>query len=265
MISIYVIEAITVTISVTIPKLSIVANLEARGSRGGVIIFENSPDAYSMLKLFKSIVPRPIGFSVAPLLYEKMEVRTDFTFFLEGGYRGINLVILEGAEHYHRPSDTFENLDKSTARQYLATVLALADYAANNSPEQLHLPSKGAVFFPFLPGNLVLLSFSLAYLLCAAACLLAFAYIAFQYKKQRLEISFSIILLIALAALSIISAIFLHSGSYLFWLPLLVMSVCMFLKKWPAVFRIAQMFTGITALLLWVPLVYLVLVMIAAG
>ena len=246
-------------------RIDMVINLEARGTRGGVIVFETSLEAYSVLRLFKRVTARPIGFSVAQAIYDRMHVRTDFTFFKEHGYKGINLVILEGAEHYHRPSDTIENLDKATAWQYLSIVLALADYAANNSLEELRMPSRRAVFFPFLPGNLVLLSFVLAYFLCAIACFLAFAYIAFQYKKQRLKISFSIALLVALAVLSIISAIFLHSGSYLFWLPLLVMSVCMFLKKWPAAFRAAQMLTGITALLLWVPLFYLVLVMIAAG
>jgi hypothetical protein len=240
-------------------KVDMAINLDARGNRGGMILFETSPKAYSVVKLFKKLATRPIGFSVAQLIYGKMDVRTDFTAFLEHGYRGINLVILEGARYYHSPLDIFENLNRSTAWQYLSTSLALADYAANNSLAELQGLSRQAIFFPFLPGNLVLLNFTLAYLLCTAACFLALAFILYQYKEKQLKASFTTILIPALILLSIVSTIFFHPGSYMFWLPLFAISTSVFLKRWFIAYTIAKILAGVTVLLLWVPLVYLVL------
>ena len=87
--------------------------------------------------------------------------------------------------------------------------------------------------------------------------MLAFALMVYQHKNRELKVSFSTIGILVLALLSILSAIFFHTGSYLFWLPLFAVTVTAFLKKWIIAYRIAEVLSGITALLLWAPLLYL--------
>ena len=244
--------------------IGMVVNLEARGNRGALLLFETSPKAYPLLQTVLRSGAKPVGFSWAAAVYEMMPNYTDFTAFLEHGYQGINLAAIEGAEHYHQPTDTFDNIDRSTAWHYLHTTLALADYAANNPLDGLRAAPSEAVYFPFLPGNTVLISGVAAYVLCAAACALALAFGVMQAKNRRLKVSFSTVLMALLVLLSIGSAIFFIAGSYLFVIPLLAMAVTSFLKKWPVAHTVAQMASGVVALLLWVPSLYLLWVSLIA-
>ena len=252
-------------------RIDMIINLDAQGNSGGLILYETSQEAYAMLNVFRRAVPWPIGFSMGAAVYSQINTSTDFTFFNKYGWSGVNLAIIEGLRHYHRPTDTYENLNRSTAWHYLTTVLGLADYAANNSLEeslenslQGHGRSSDAVFFMLLPGNMVLLSYLWANILCAFACLLAFAYFVYEYKTRWLRASFSSILTIFLFALSISSVLFLHAGSYLFWLPLLVFTITAFLKKWETVHRIAQTLSKVIVMLLWAPLLYAFFVLVPA-
>jgi len=237
-------------------RIDMIVNMDAQGNSGGLILYETSPNPYAMLNVFRRAVPRPIGMSVGAQIYAWMNTSTDFTFFKRYGWSGINLAIIEGLERYHTPTDTYDTLNRSTAWHYLTTTLGLANYAANNPLDELRAPSTRAVFFTLLPGNLVILSYLWAYILCAVACLLALAYIVLSRKKKRLKASPQIIVMLTLIILSIISAIFFHTGSYLVWLPLLAMSICAFLEKRPAAYRVAWMLSLIITLLLWVPLIY---------
>jgi len=239
-----------------------IVNLEAQGNSGGLILFETSPNPHSMLNVFRRAVPRPLGFSFAQTIYEAMRTYTDFNFFRQYGWRGVNLAIIDGHEHYHRPTDTFENLNRNTAWHYLTTALGLADYAANNSLERLGARPRRAVFFPFLPGNMVVISYPWAQVLCALAIVLALAFFVYERKIKKARLTFGSIYLLFLAALSVVAAIFLPTAGYLVWLPLLAMLITAFLKRWAVAYRVAQMLSRVTTLLLWVPLVYLIVLVL---
>ena len=240
-------------------KIDMFVNIDAQGNSGGLLVYETSPKSYGMLDIYRKTVTRPIGFSVAAAIYSAMGTYTDFTFFSEYGYRGINLAIVEGYENYHQPSDNYENLDTSTAGHFLSTTLSLAEHAAKNSLDSLDGQSTETVFFPFLPGNMVLISHTLAYILCALACTLVVAYLIYESKNKRLKASFSTIHMLLLTALSVVSAIYFHAGSYLFWIPLFAMTVTAFLKKWTVAYHVAQMLSRTITLMLFVPLIFLVL------
>jgi len=238
-------------------KIDMVINLEMRGNSGGVLLFETSPYSYQMMKTVIKSGAKPIGTSWAVDIYRRMPNNTDFTAFLAHGYQGVNFAGIEGVKHYHQPSDNFENLNRNTAWQYLHTVLAIADYAANNSLEDLREPSKEAVFFPFLPGFMVLMTFFISNVICALACLGAVIYGVVQIKQGQLKLSFSIVLLDTLILLSIASAIWFTAGSYLFYIPLILLVLTKSLKKWSYAHLAAQVFSISVVLLLWVPVVYL--------
>jgi len=243
-------------------RIDLIVNLEAQGNSGGLILFETSPNPHSMLNVFRRAVPRPLGLSLGQTIYEAMRTYTDFNFFRQYGWRGINLAIIDGHEHYHRPTDTFENLNRNTAWHYLTTTLGLADYAANNSLERLGARPRRAIFFPFLPGNMVVISSPWIHILRDLAIALAITFFVYERKTKKTRVTIYSIYLLFLAALSIVATIFVPTGEYLVWLPLLVMSVTAFLKKWIVAYRVAQLLSRITVLLLWVPLVYLVLLVL---
>ena len=245
-------------------RVDMVINLEARGTRGGLILAETSQEATVMLNVFRRAAPKPMGFSAGDLIYAVLPaltgapVFTDFCFFLEYGWRGINLAIVEGVEHYHQPTDTIENLGRPTAQHYLETVLALANYVAANPLDELRQPSSRAVFFPFLPGNMVVLSFKAAYILCAFSVALAIALLAYQIKRGLFKISFSTVVIPLLVLLSLGASVYFHAASYLLWLPLFAVVFTTAFKKWPIAFQISRAASIIAILLLWVPLVYLI-------
>ena len=239
-------------------SIDMVINLEMRGNRGGVLLFETSAGAYSMLKTVKQSGARTIGTSWAAAIYTMMPNNTDLTAFLDAGYNGINYAAIEGVEHYHMPSDSYENLNKSTAYHYLQTVLSLAGYAARNSLDGLRGgPSPEAVYFPFLPGVIVLMTALASRLLCAAACVLALAFAVIKAMKKELKASFGNILMCLLFILSILSTVLFESGSYLFYIPLLLISITSLLKKWTIAHIAVRVVSGIAALLIWIPVVFL--------
>ena len=238
-------------------KIDMVINLEMRGNSGGLLLFETSPQSYRLMRSVLQSGAKPIGTSWAAALYAMMPNDTDLTVFLNAGYAGVNFAAIEGVEHYHMPTDNFENLNRNTAWQYLLTTFALADYAANNTLDELRKPSQDVVYFPFLPSVLILMPVWGSHIICAMACVLALVSVVLQARRKQLQASFTIILMGLLFILSIGSAIWFASGSYLFYIPLLAMTATAFLRKWSIVGIISRMLCGITVLLIWIPVVFL--------
>ena len=235
-------------------SIDMIINVEAQGNRGGLIVFETSPQAHSLLSLYQRAVPRPIGFSIGLAVYDTLNTYTDFSFFREYGWSGINMAIIEGAQHYHMPTDTFENLDRNTAYHYLTVTLGLANYVANNTLSSMDV-AENAVFFPFFPNNMIVLTYTWAYILCIFSIVLAIAFLFIEYKNNRLSIYFASYVSM-LIAFSTASAIFFHAGSYLFWIPLLTTVIVRFFQKWLIIYYIAKIISRISTLILWIPLVY---------
>ena len=242
-----------------IDEVDMLINLEAVGNSGGLLNFQTSDAPHAMISLYNRAVPRPIGFHWGNWVYTTQMPfsYTDFTVFREYGFAGLNFAILGGHEHYHTMTDTFENLNRNTAWHYLVTTMALADYAANNSLSRLREPSQDAVFFTFLPGNMVVLTVTMANILMGLAFVAALAFLVYRFKSKMQKSLFVTILLIAQILLTVFILIFASMLSYLFWIPLLAVSISAFLKKWTIVYRSAMVVSGAIVLLLWVPPIYL--------
>lgn len=239
-----------------IDTIDMVINFDTRGSRGALLLYETSPEAYAMVRHVNQLSAKPIGFSLAAAVYARMNNYTDLTVFLDHGYRGINLAAIEGVENYHRPTDTYDNLHSSTAWHYLDTSMALANYTSRNSLAGLRDSSSTAVYFPFMRG-MVLMSAPITYALCGLAIALPLLYAAIQRKSKKLKITFSGVIMGLLGILSVGSALLFVEASYLFSIPLLAMAITAFLKRWPVTRIAARMVSGVVALLLWVPVLYL--------
>ncbi len=166
--------------------IQLVVNLDARGDRGGLLMYQTSAHNYNLVHNFTSAVSTPIAFSFTPELLKHLPNGSDMTDFLNAGYTGLNFAIAEGLENYHQPTDSYQNVDRSSAYQFLLTTQELSSYAAH-SQIQGNAKQDG-VYFPFWPGNIVLMSQFAAYCLAGLAVLSAVAWIVLQIRRGKVRL-----------------------------------------------------------------------------
>ena len=241
-------------------KIEMVINFDARGNSGALTMFETSPNAYNLVSVYKKSGAWLYGFSASTELYNMMPKMpgTDFIAFLQESYSGLNFAIIEGVKAYHYYDlipDSHENLNRDTAWHHLQVTYSLANYTANNSMDNLRQQPRNAVFFPFLPGKILLMTDTVSHILCVLACVLALAVIALNIVKKRFKPSVSMIIMCFLVPLSIICSIFLTAANYLFYIPLLLLTVISFIKKWQTVHFAVKMVSCIIILMLWIPII----------
>ncbi len=168
-------------------SIDLVINVDGRGNRGGVLMFESSAYNYDLMRYFKLASSRPLAFSFTSSLYRKMPNTTDMTKFLDAGYSGLNFTVTEGVENYGAMSDNYENFNPRTAYNYLRTVREMADYSAKEQ-FQGNSSKQDGVYFPFLPGYLVLMSNTVAYILSGFVVLTALLWLILQIRHGRIRI-----------------------------------------------------------------------------
>lgn len=106
-------------------SLQLIVNLEARGNRGPVLMFQTGRNDNGLIQLFGAAVPLPVASSFSEDIYRRMPNNTDLTDFLNAGKRGYNFAFTAGIEVYHAPGDTPEMLSQRTLQHYGVNVLAL--------------------------------------------------------------------------------------------------------------------------------------------
>ena len=106
-------------------SVDVVINLEARGSRGPVAMFETSPDNGNLIAAFGRAAPRPFATSLLYGLYRLLPNDTDLTVFKQQGLQGLNLAFADGLADYHTPGDNLSRLDPSSVQHLGETALLL--------------------------------------------------------------------------------------------------------------------------------------------
>lgn len=90
-------------------KVRALLNFEARGNEGPLALFEtlhfNELNSEAIQKM-----PRPIGNSFMDFLYQFLPNETDLSVFKSLDIPALNFAFARGLEHYHKSSDTAENL-----------------------------------------------------------------------------------------------------------------------------------------------------------
>ena len=121
-----------------------VMNLEARGVRGPSMTFEiSSENGWAVNALAQA--PYPLASSLMYEVYRILPNSTDFTVFRNAGYSGLNSAFIDGFIHYHKLTDSPQNLDLGTLQHHGSNLLALTRYIGNQSLDQTKAPDK--VFF----------------------------------------------------------------------------------------------------------------------
>lgn len=173
-------------------KTRLVINLEARGNRGGLLMFETSDNNLELVRSFASSAHHPISLSLATAVYRSMKNDTDFSIFRTAGYPGLNFAVIEGVEVYHTADDNYQNFSRASANHYLQMVTSMARHYATIEDLELFAP-EDAVFFPLTPGGLVVIPQSVSNILAVCATV-SFVLYGF-WLKYRKEIIFSAMLI----------------------------------------------------------------------
>lgn len=132
-----------------------VVNLDARGTAGPVVMYEthfgNLPAVQQWADALAS--PRVTG-SLFAAVYRTMPNGTDFSVFANNGWQGFNLAVIDGAHHYHQPTDTRENLDPRSIQHFGRHLCSLGQTILT-SGDPLPETRENAVFFDVLGGPVV--------------------------------------------------------------------------------------------------------------
>jgi uncharacterized membrane protein len=169
--------------------VNIVINLEARGNKGPLYMFQTS-DKNCKLINFYSGSHLPFSFSIAAEVYKHLPNDTDFTPFLKEGYAGLNFSTLNSLKYYHTPDDNLDNADKSALQFYGEQIYPLVKkYIGNErySTQEAFVSNSNAVFFTLFPGFLVHYSQTVSWVLTVIATLCAVAVAFFAFRRKAMS------------------------------------------------------------------------------
>jgi hypothetical protein len=235
-------------------EIDLIINVDGTGS-GAVIVFETSANTYPMLRLFRNSAIKPIGFSIAAQIYELLPMHSDLTAFRRQGFNGFTFSAMEGMDTRDTPGDTFANLSEATVWHYLLTTMAIAGYIADNP--LLLQPAADAVFFPFLPGVLVIYRMWLSLLFGILGILGAPAYFILQARKGGLKVSAENIVIGFLAVMTALGLLLFPVGAYLAYFPLIGLTITAMFEAGRVPHYVARAVTNIAIAMLWAPVLYL--------
>lgn len=169
--------------------VDIVINIEARGVKGPASMFETGRNNRATIELFRK-ARRPFGYSFAADVYRRMPNFTDFTEFLNEGYAGINIAVIDDLSYYHTPRDNPDNISLSSLQHYgeqvLPIVLAYTSDSRYSNPGAFET-KEDMVFFPWLPGVFVSYPATIAWIISGIVLVLFCVW--FVRKVQRKEAS----------------------------------------------------------------------------
>jgi hypothetical protein len=157
-------------------RVDSLVNLEARGVRGPVNMFETSRPNAAPIGIFAAFVKHPAANSLSTDVYRLMPNYTDVNSFSERGWMTLNLAPVGNETRYHSPSDDVAALDPATLQHMGDQTLALAQALADTAPE----PTPGNRIFMDVSGR-VLISLPMV----AGALLLALLLVGFAGTTLR--------------------------------------------------------------------------------
>jgi hypothetical protein len=173
-------------------------NLEARGVRGPVNMFETSRPNRAAIAVFAHAVEHPVANSLSTDVYRLMPNYTDVNSFSERGWLTLNLAPIGNETRYHSPGDDLAALDPATLQHMGDQTLALAESLANGPP-----PTRGGDrIFMDVAGKMLITLPLLAGLLLLGLLLFGFAGVGLRRRGLGRGVAVVIATIIGSAALS---------------------------------------------------------------
>jgi hypothetical protein len=144
-------------------------NLEARGVRGPVNMFETNRPNAAPIALFARVVERPVANSLSTDVYRLMPNYTDVNSFATRGWLTLNLAPIGNETRYHSAGDDLAALDLATLQhmgdQTLALALALSNGTRPSASNRIFMDVSGRalITLPMVAGVLLLALLLLAF------------------------------------------------------------------------------------------------------
>ncbi|MEK9495095.1 M28 family metallopeptidase [Photorhabdus sp. P32] len=245
-------------------SIDVVFNFDARGNNGVPLLFETSAKNLALVSEWNRNAYKPVAFSFSPIVYQMLQNNTGFSVFLAKGFTGMNFATILGYEHYHRMSDTVENLNLGTLWRYQRTIRDLGVHFAVKDQINLSKESVDAVYFPVPYIGLIITSVFSAFVAGILTFLLSISLaiknIGFS-SSPRIVSNIQSILRIFAGLFSLIVALVVPTASYLVTLPVLLFLLMDLMLREFNKFSVALILliicTYITSIL-YVPIIYLV-------
>ncbi|AWP30099.1 M28 family peptidase [Paenibacillus sp. Cedars] len=112
-------------------EIGMIANFEARGSKGSSFMFQTSDSNGRIIEEYARAVSNPVSNSLLVALYKQLPNDTDLTVALEHGLPGLNFAYGDGWVAYHTPMDNTDNVSLETMQHQGENALAMAKHFGN--------------------------------------------------------------------------------------------------------------------------------------
>lgn len=167
-----------------------VVNLEARGIKGPVYMFETGERNDKSIALYRR-ARYPVAYSLATAVYRAMPNDTDFSVFRALGKNGLNFAVLDDLYYYHTPRDNYDNIDLGSLQHYGAQVLPLVSELVSDprygDPHALD-GTQDRVFFTLLPNLFIDYTEMRAHLIHLATLALFVALLIGYRRRERIDV-----------------------------------------------------------------------------
>jgi hypothetical protein len=145
-------------------------NLEARGVRGPVNMFETSLPNAAPIAVYAAVVRNPVANSLSTDVYRLMPNYTDVNSFSERNWLTLNLAPIGNETRYHSAGDEISALDPATLQHMGDQTLALALALANGTPRAaggdrifMDISGRALISLPLIVGASLLVALLIAF------------------------------------------------------------------------------------------------------
>jgi Predicted aminopeptidases len=104
-------------------NVNLIINVEARGVKGPVVLFETSNNNSELVNLYKES-KNPYGYSITSLIYNMLPNDTDFSV-VKDNIAGFNFSVLDNLNYYHTDKDNFNNISLASLSHYGEQILPI--------------------------------------------------------------------------------------------------------------------------------------------
>lgn len=111
--------------------VSLVLNLDSRGSRGPVYMYQTSKNSGALIDIMSEVVPTPIASSLVNAVFSKLSFASDLSNAFKHDISGMNFAFVDGLNNYHSATDTSKNLSLESLQHLGNFALPLVQHLGN--------------------------------------------------------------------------------------------------------------------------------------
>jgi len=112
-------------------QVNLVLNVDSRGSRGPVIMYQTSEYSGLLVDKMTQVVKSPMATSLVNSIFGKLPFYSDFSIAMKSGKHGLNFAFIDGFNDYHASSDTADRISLDSIQHLGEYILPLIQYFGN--------------------------------------------------------------------------------------------------------------------------------------